>query len=89
MKHNTPLHFHTVKNIHEERVGKFTQRKSENYISNYVPYQAGLFVLADEKRQHTVGHLISPRWFHPDQIFQMTRVRCRQDPIFDADLTKI
>lgn len=45
-------------------------------------------MLADEKRQHAIGHLISPRWFHPDQILEMTRVHCRQNPILDADLTE-
>jgi len=54
----------------------------------YSPYPAGLLVLADEERQHTIGHLISPRWFHPDQILEVTRIDCRQDPILDTDFTE-
>lgn len=77
VKHNTPLHFHTVKNTRRTSWRIYAAKVRKLHRITYLPYQAGLFVLADKKRQHTVGHLISPRWFHPDQIFQMTRVRCR------------
>lgn len=56
--------------------------------TTHSPYQAGLFLLADEERQYTVGHLICPRWFYPDQVLKMTRIRCRQNPILDADLAE-
>lgn len=57
-------------------------------LITHLPYQAVVFMLADEKRQHAIGHLISPRWFHPDKILEMTGVCGRQNPILDADLAK-
>lgn len=53
-----------------------------------LPYQAAVLVLADEERLHTVLHLISPRWFHPDEVLEVTRIHCRQDPILDTELTE-
>jgi len=57
-------------------------------LITHLPYQAVVLMLADEKRQHAIGHLISPRWFHPNEILEMTSVHGRQNPILDADLAK-
>lgn len=54
----------------------------------HLPYQAAILVLADEERLHTIQHLISPWWFHPDEILEVARVHGRQDPILDTELAR-
>jgi len=60
----------------------------KNIWYTHLPYQAGLLLFANEERQYTISHLIRPWWFYPNQVLKMTRIRCRQNPIFDANLTE-